>query len=156
MLAEGEVSNAFFFCTKGFVRLYYNLAAGEKTTYFYGEGDFISAYESYVKGTPARFFLQATEPSQVVVISQAAAGQLLQRLPRLEAVARMAMEAELIANQRVIAQLLTLTPAQRYEELLAERPDIFQRVPQRMIASYIGIAPESLSRLKKRQHRPKS
>lgn len=150
LLSEGEISKEFYFNTAGFIRLYYSQNGEERTAYFYPEGVFISAYESFVKQEPSKFFLQATEPSTVVVIGQTQAFDLLQFSQKFEAIARIAMEEELISHQQMVASLLTQTPEERYFDLLNRSPEIFQRVPQVQIASYIGVKPESLSRIKKR------
>ncbi|MEL6652342.1 MAG: Crp/Fnr family transcriptional regulator, partial [Bacteroidota bacterium] len=80
----------------------------------------------------------------------------LKSSPKFEFLARLAMETELIAQQRIIANLLRLKPEERFYELMERQPEIFQRVPQRYIASYIGVKPESLSRIKKRHQLRKS
>ena len=147
---EGEVSRAFYYNLDGFVRLFYNVDGKEKTAYFYPPGHFISDYESFVRQVPSRMNLQTTEQTTLIEISQTAAAQLLAHSPKFEALARIAMEDELIANQQIIAALITRSPTERYRQLLAENPTIFQRVPQRHIASYLGVEPESLSRIKKR------
>jgi CRP-like cAMP-binding protein len=153
ILQEGEISQAFYFNLKGFVRLFYLRNGEDKTAYFYPENNFISAYESFVKQEPARLNLQAMEKSQLVEVSIEASRKLLAHSPKFEAVARAAMESELINHQRMVEYLLAENPETRYDLLLEENPDIFQRVPQRYIASYIGIKPESLSRIKRRQAR---
>ena len=153
---EGEISRAFYFNLDGFVRLFYNVDGKEKTAYFYPPGHFISDYESFVHQVPSRFNLQATEPTTLVEISQTAAAQLLAFSPKFEVLARIAMEEELMTNQKIIAALITQSATQRYHQLLADHAEIFQRVPQRFIASYLGIEPESLSRIKKRAHTRKS
>jgi len=152
LLRAGQTSKEFFFNISGFVRLYYLQQGEERTAYFYGERLFISAYESYVKQKPSNFYLQATEETTVAVIGVEAAQKLLSTAPKFEALARIAMEEELISLQDIIATLLTLSPEQRYLQLLERNPKIFQRVPQVYIASYIGVKPESLSRIKKRAH----
>lgn len=156
ILQEGHISKAFYFNLSGFVRLFYVKNAAEKTAYFYPEGTFISAYESFVHRRPAAFNLQATETSQLVKISLAASEKLLHFSSKFDALARMIMEEELIAKQSIIAHLLTLSPEERYLQLLQEQASIFQKVPQHYIASYLGVQPESLSRIKKRALERKS
>jgi len=150
LLSEGDIASAFYFNISGFVRLFYTRDGEERTAYFYPEGTFISPYESFVRQQPATLSLQATEETQVVEISLEASAQLLAFSPKFEALARIAMEDELIAHQKMISSLLTLSPEGRYSQLLKEQPTIFQRVPQHYLASYIGVKPESLSRIKRR------
>lgn len=150
LLQEGAFSQAFYFNISGFVRLFYLIAGEEKTAYFYSEGIFISAYASFVKQLPSRFYLQATETTHVAVISMEASVQLLNYSSKFEKLARIAMEEELIKHQEMVESLITLSPEERYHNLLQKNPTIFNRVPQIQIASYIGVKPESLSRIKKR------
>ncbi len=147
---EGKISTSFYYNLQGFVRLYYTTLSGDKTAYFYSPGQFISDYESFVRQTPSKLNLQATERSTLVDISQESAAKLLQYSPKFEAIARIAMEDELITHQNMIASLLTCNAEERYYQLIEKTPEIMQKVPQHYIASYIGVKPESLSRIKKR------
>ncbi len=150
LLREGDVSDTFFFNVNGFVRLYYNNDGIEHTAYFYTEDQFISAYESYLHMKPATQNFQAIEDTDVVAIDREAAQALLAYSPKFITLAMTALEEELITCQQVIANLLTRTPEQRYAYMLEEHEDYFKRIPQHYIASFIGIKPESLSRIKKR------
>lgn len=150
LLSTGEISKAFFFNLKGLVRLFYPKSGEEKTAWFYQEGDFMSAYESYVFQQAANLTMQALEPTEVVVISREAAFQLLEQDPKFDAIARKVMEMELIAQRKIISHLLTMTAEERYYQLIAAYPGLVQRVPQHFIAAFIGVKPESLSRIKKR------
>lgn len=150
ILREGQVSTSFYFNLSGFVRLFYLKESGEKTAYFYPKGFFISAYESFVKQVPSKLNLQATEKTILVNISIDASQKLLAFSPKFEMLARIAMEDELINHQKIIRSLLTLSPEERYYNLMSENPEVFQKIPQHQIASYIGVQPESLSRIKKR------
>lgn len=150
ILAEGQISKAFYFNLSGFVRLFYIKDSGEKTAYFYPKNTFISAYESFVYRKPSKLNLQTTEATTLVEISFEASQKLLAYSPKFEALARIAMEDELIIHQQIIESLLTLSPEERYFNLMNDSPEVFQKVPQHQIASYIGVQPESLSRIKKR------
>ena len=150
LLQEGTISDRFFYNLEGYVRLFYTRDIEERTTYFYPAGQFISPYESFVKQEPSKLNLQAMTDVTTIEISVEAAQRMLQHSPRFEAIARIAMEEELIAHQEIIANLLTKTPEQRYFDLMESHPDIIQLIPQKHIASYIGVQPESLSRLKRR------
>ncbi len=150
LIRAGEVSKSFYYNVTGFVRLYYIIEGEEKTAYFYGEGSFISAYSSFMNQEPCAFFLQAAEDTEVVVISVEASEKLLAHSPKFEKLARIAMEEEMISLQEIIASLITLNPEKRYLQILERNPEIFQKVPQIQIASFLGVKPESLSRIKKR------
>ncbi|BDD03715.1 Crp/Fnr family transcriptional regulator [Aureibacter tunicatorum] len=150
LIKEGEYSDAFYFNIKGLVRLYYLIEGEEKTTYFYSGNQYISAYRSFTRDEPCRFNLQAMEDTHIVAINKNSAYQLLEHSSKFEALARLAMEDELICHQDMVASHIIMTPEQRYLNLMESFPEIFQKVPQLHIASYIGVKPESLSRIKKR------
>ncbi|UTW61650.1 Crp/Fnr family transcriptional regulator [bacterium SCSIO 12741] len=152
LLQEGEISKSFFFNQSGFIRLYYTLGSEERTAWFYPENQFISAYASFVRQEPSQMNLQAMEDGEVIEITLEASMALLQGSPRFEALARMAMEEELISHQDMVQMLLTLTPEERFASLLEKNPEVFTRIPQHYIASYLGMQPESLSRIKKRYY----
>jgi len=152
ILQEGQVSKAFFFNLKGLVRLFYNKGTSEVSAFFYPEGHFISAYESFIDQQPSTLSLQTIEASKIIRVSREAARALLAHSPKFGQLARWAMENELISYQKMVANLLRWSPEQRYRQLLEQNPELFARVPQQYIASFIGVSPETLSRIKKRWH----
>jgi len=156
LLMAGEVSRAFWFCTHGWIRMYYSKEGNDRTTYFYTQSQFVSAYDSFIHQRPALMYFQALTDVEVLEISSAAAEQLLTQSVTFEALARIGMEEEMVVNQQIIASLLTLTPEERYLALLVEQPTIFQAIPQHYIASFLGVQPESLSRIKRRAQKRKS
>lgn len=150
LLEEGDVSNEFFFIIKGCIRMFYTVNGEEKTAFFYQEKDFVSAYESFTKEVPAKNSFQAIEDSTIAIVSKETAFLLLQTFPKFEFLARIAMEQELIVYQDVVATFITLTPEQRYLNIQENKPELLQRVPQYHLATYLGVSPETLSRIRKR------
>lgn len=150
LLEEGQVSSQFFFVAKGSIRMYYLVDGQEKNTFFYEANNFVSSYESFTKQVPARHYLQTLEPCELATFNAPVVGELLQQFPRFEFLARVAMEAELSIYQNMLASLLTLNPTQRYLELQEKQPDLLQKIPQYHIATYLGVTPETLSRIRQR------
>ncbi len=150
LLKEQQVSDRFYFNISGMIRMFYTKDPDEVTTYFYQENEFISAYESFVRQTPSRLNLQAMEDTTVAEISLETSKAMLEFSGKFEVIARIAMEEENIISQQIIASLLTMTPEERYDQLIEQNPTVLQRIPQHYIASFIGVRPESLSRIKKR------
>lgn len=150
LLSEGEVSTAFYFILEGGVRLFYRSGIEEKTAFFYFENMFVSSYESFTKQTPSKHNVQCIEPSQVAVISFEIAYKLLERFPKFEFLARIIMEEELIVCQEIISSFVTLNAEKRYLHLVESKSPLLQRIPQYQLATFLGVTPETLSRIRKR------
>lgn len=156
IFSEGIISDEIYFIEKGCVRLFYNVEGNDKTAFFYTEGQFICAGESYTYNVPAQENYQAVEPTEMYIFTKSKSEFLLREVPKLEVIARIATEDELITCQKVIASFVTKTAEERYLDLLQTQRELFQRVPQQYIASFLGVSPETLSRIKTRVHRKKT
>jgi len=150
LLEQGQVSQNFYFVISGCVRLYYNTNGEEKTAFFYTENQFVSSYKSFVQQLPTHHNLQCIEESYLATISKENANLLLKTFPKFEFLARMIMEEELMIYQEVISSFITLSPEERYMQLQKKQPELIQRIPQHYLATYLGVKPESLSRIRKR------
>ncbi|WP_298536096.1 Crp/Fnr family transcriptional regulator [uncultured Algibacter sp.] len=153
IFTEGKVSNKIYFVINGCVRLFYNVEGKDKTAFFYTEGQFICAGESYTFNIPAIENYQAVEQTDVYIFTKSRIDKLLSKVPKMEVIARIATENELITCQKVIASFVTKSAEERYKNLLNKQGELFLRVPQRYIASFLGVSPETLSRIKKRVHK---
>ncbi|WP_417887640.1 Crp/Fnr family transcriptional regulator [Zunongwangia sp.] len=156
IFTEGKISDEIYFVTKGCVRLFYNVDGNDKTAFFYTEGQFICAGESYTFKIPAIENYQAVEQTEIFVFEKSKIERLLKKVPKFEIIARIATENELITCQKVIASFITKSAEQRYIDLLNSNGRLFQRVPQHYIASFLGVSPETLSRIKTRVFNKKS
>ncbi len=152
IIREGDLATRIYFLVSGCVRLFYNVNGIEKTAFFYTEGQFICAGESYTYHVPAKENYQAVEQSQLAYFPEENIEQLLKESSKFELLARIATENELINCQHIIASFVTKSAEERYSDLLENRSDLFLRVPQQYIASFLGVSPETLSRIKKRVH----
>lgn len=150
IFSEGRISDEIYFVTKGCVRLFYNTDGNDKTAFFYLEGQFICAGESYTFNVPAVENYQAVEETEIYVLNKSSIEELLRVYPKFEILARIATENELITYQRMVASFITKSAEQRYIDLLETQKVLFQRVPQQYIASFLGVSPETLSRIKSR------
>lgn len=147
---EGEVVKKFYFNAEGFVRMYYLADGKEKTAFFYPKNTFVSDYESYVHETPTKINFQAMEQTRLVEISKDTADHWLAASPKFAQLAVKLMEDDLILHQNIIREVVTQSPEERYYQMMENSPEIFQKVPQQHIAAFLGLVPESLSRIKKR------
>ena len=150
LLREGQVSNESYFCIKGLVRKYYLIDGEEKTTEFYVEKEAISSLRSFNLKVPSNHFLECVEDCRLAILSREKEQELFERVPSFESICRVSVEEELGVYQDKLAQFMISSPEKRYLDLMENRPELLQRVPQYHLASYLGVKPESLSRIRKR------
>lgn len=150
LLQEGEISKTAYFNIKGCVRLYCLINGEERTTFFYTEGQFIASYQSFTKQIPSAHSLKCLEDTTLAVIPFEAEKQLLQQFPKFEHLSRLLLEEELCFYQEMVTTFIALNPEERYLHLLKNQPELIHRIPQYHLATYLGITPVSLSRIRKR------
>ncbi len=147
---SGSISHEIYFVLQGFLRMFYWIDGVDKTAFFYPEGVFVCAGNSYTNRVPALENFQAIEKTKLCVLTRSRVEFLIKEIPQLEEIARVAMENELIASQNLISSFVTRSPEERYIDLLKSDRTLLQRAPQRYIASYLGVSPETLSRIRRR------
>lgn len=150
LLREGDISAEAYFVLEGCIRQYYLVDGVEKTSNFFTDEQWVVSIKSLNEQVPAAHFLDACVDSYVIVGNRDKEEGLYRQFPKFETISRKIMERVFAEQQEILATYLTETPEQRYLRLMASRPDLFQLIPQYQIASYIGIKPESLSRIRKR------
>lgn len=150
LLREGQVATECYFVLEGCVRQYYLREGQEITSNFYTEEDWVISINSFLHQTPADHYFVCAEDTTLVVGTAERENDLYERFPRFEQISRKVMEHVFAQHQQHMAAYLTDTPEQRYLKLVATRPDLLQRIPQYQLASYVGVQPESLSRIRKR------
>lgn len=149
LLKEGQSSVDGYFVIKGCIRCYYLLDGEEKTTAFYTESEPFAPLCS-INGKPSEHYVACVEDSILSVSNPEMERVIFEKFPRFETLCRVLSEELLAKNQASFDDFKTSTPEQRYLNLLKTKPDLLQRVPQYQLASYLGIKPESLSRIRKR------
>ncbi len=149
LLKEGERSSNGYFVLKGCLRSYYVIDGDEKTTAFYTEMEGITPACVLTK-EPSEYYVSTTEDSILVISDPSMEAEIFSKFPKFETLCRLLSE-ELLAKQQInFDDFKTSTPEKRYLNLLQKRPDLIQRVPQHQLASYIGVTPQSLSRMRSR------
>jgi len=150
LLREGQVSVDTYFVLEGCIREYVLVDGEEKTTNFFTEEQWVISMSNFNAQSSSEHYLICNEDTDVVVGNEQSAQAMFKNFPRFETISRAVMEVFFSEQRKIMTSFLTDSPEQRYLNLLKTRPDIFQRVPQYQLASYIGVKPESLSRIRKR------
>lgn len=147
---EGDVPHSCFFVLKGCIRQYCMMEGVEKTLEFYTADNAAISSDDYLNQKPSAFSLVCTEDSIILVGEQERDAKLIAEFPKLPTILMQVTEKEWLKAQSRLSLFKLSSPEKRYEDFLKQRPDLIQRVPASQIASYLGITPESLSRIRKR------
>ena len=151
LLEEGKVADTLYLIDKGCLRLFSHNEGKDITFQFFFEGDFVASFDSLYKRTPSLFGLENIEPAQLTAIKRDDFYNLVYNNSSLRLLYEEKLTDRFHAYQQLFLSRIKNTPQQRYEELLKEHHDIISRVPQHYIASYLGITPVSLSRIRNRR-----
>lgn len=151
LLFKGDISSHMRFIESGCLRSYYiDEAAQERILQFGIEGWWINDLYSYLTQTPAEYFIQAVEATTVLQIHRDSLETLFQQVPAMERFFRIKIQSAYVALQERTMRTMSQTAEQRYIEFRQKYREIEQRVPQYMVASYLGITPEHLSTIRKK------
>lgn len=150
LIKEGQFNTDTYFVLDGCIRQYKIIDGNDITTNFFTEEQWIISFDAIGSKIPSQYYLICIEDTSVVIGNEQKAQEIFKQFPHLETISRMIMETVFMEQQSFMTTYITDKPEQRYLKLLKLRPDIFQRVPQYDIATYIGVKPESLSRIRKK------
>lgn len=153
ILRAGTVADELFFVHQGLLRYYFNDpndGGQERTGQFFDEGIVVTDAESFLARVPAEQNFEALETSSIVGLPRTVLNAGYDADHAIERFGRLMLEEALIGSQRRASRLLTLQPEDRYRRFVETRPEVARRVPQYLIASYLGLTPESLSRIRRR------
>lgn len=151
LLQEGDVCKTIAFIEKGALREYSVDDSGNEHIIQFGlEGWIISDLYSFLTGEPATYNIDAIEDAELVLSSKTAHEELLQKVPKYETFTRLNITGAYLAMQKRLTSIISTTLEERYANFTTIYPNIVQRVPQHMIASYMGLTPETLSRIRRR------
>jgi CRP-like cAMP-binding protein len=149
-LREGQICDYIGLVTCGVMIYFKTIDNGnELTTDFAFEGDWVTINESRLNNTPSLMNIKAIENSELLIVKQQDLSGLYEEIPKLERLGRILIEQSYVKLAQQSVDLQVLTAKERYESLLHKYPEIFQNVPLYHIANYLGIAPKSLSRIRK-------
>ncbi|GAB1308655.1 Crp/Fnr family transcriptional regulator [Urechidicola sp. KH5] len=146
----GEIESYLSFISEGIVRLYIPKEEGELTFGFLFENEFVTAYDSFITQTPSRYQIETLTNTTLWRISVKDLQEVYKETENGNLIGRrMAENMFLIKSKREIS-LLNKTAEERYLDLFSERPKLLKQIPLKYIASYIGVTPQALSRIRKR------
>jgi CRP-like cAMP-binding protein len=150
LLDIGKVSNEVFYLEKGCIRLYCQKDGDELSTYFFTEKMFAGSYDSYISRKPSKVAIETLEECEVLVLNYKSQEKLYEVFPKMNEFIRKAIEQRFVLLHDLFISYLLNSPEERYLTLLNTRPELLQRIPQHQIASFLGITPVSLSRIRNR------
>ncbi len=147
----GDVAKEVFFIAKGCLRFYYLTDEGREVTGFvFQENMFAGAHESFFAQQPSIQVLETLEDSTLLVLSYDALQMLFETVPGMNVLVRKVLEQRMAFAQRIVASLIMHKPEERYMAYRELHPHLENRIPQHVLASYLGITPVSLSRIRRR------
>jgi CRP-like cAMP-binding protein len=151
LLSEGDIATKLFLVIEGCLRVYFIKENGsEITSQFFVEGQMVASFESAMTGVPSRLYIDAVEDSAVVPIPMTSFKKAMtESVPFREHFGKF-LVSRLIYYMNQHASFILDNPETRYKSLLQDNPELVSRLPQKYIASYLGITPVSLSRIKAR------
>lgn len=150
ILQEGDHSKYHCFVCKGCLRMFRVDEKGQEHIFQFAiENWWTSDRESIISGKPSKYNIEALEDTDVLMITQAAMDELTEAVPAVKQMLHNLQQNNVIATQNRIHAAISYTAEEKYLNFVKTYPDIFQRVPQQMIASYLGITRETLSRIRK-------
>ena len=150
LLYEGDVADNIFYIKKGILRLWNNNDGKDVSLQFFFEGDVVASFESFYNETPSMYSIESIENSVIIVIPKKRVMELIQNDQTLEKNMYKMIALRFIDYTNYFLSRIKEKPEERYKSLLKKEPQVVSRVPDYYLASYLGITPVSLSRIKNR------
>jgi CRP-like cAMP-binding protein len=144
----GEVENYINFIIKGLIRKYYRKGREEFNTQLSYEGHIIHCQESFHSRTPSEYFIETIEPSVVISFTFDDLEKIFSQSIKMEHLGRMVITQTMVMKDKWRMELVKLTARERFLDFVTTNPELMQRVPQKFLASYLNIKPETFSRFK--------
>jgi CRP-like cAMP-binding protein len=146
--SAGEVENYLNFIDSGLVRKYYKKANEEVNTQISYEGHIIHSQESFHSRTPSEYSIEAIEPTELSSITYECLEKMYSSSEKMQRLGRLVITATMVIKDKWQSQLVKLSPRERFISFVTRHPELMQRVPQKYLASYLNIKPETFSRFK--------
>ncbi|GEM64268.1 cAMP-binding protein [Sphingobacterium faecium NBRC 15299] len=151
ILEEGDICMHLSFVNKGLIKSYRLDEKGNEHISLFGwEGWWISDFNSYINQQPATLYIDAVEDTELFLLSRAAYEQLTLDVPIMDRYFRLLYQNSLVTKDERLISSNSYSAEEKFQRLIQSNPEIMQRVPQHLVASYLGLAPETLSRIRKK------
>ena len=144
----GEVENYINFIDSGLVRKYYKKANEEVNTQISYEGHIIHSQESFHSRIPSEYSIETIEPTELTSITYECLERIYSSSEKMQRLGRLVITATMVLKDKWQSQLVKLSPRERFISFVTRHPELMQRVPQKYLASYLNIKPETFSRFK--------
>ncbi|HEY5969719.1 MAG TPA: Crp/Fnr family transcriptional regulator [Chitinophagaceae bacterium] len=144
----GEVENYLNFIDSGLVRKYYKKANEEVNTQISYEGHIIHSQESFHSRTPSEYSIETIEPTELTSVTYECLEKMYSSSEKMQRLGRLVITATMVLKDKWQSQLVKLSPRERFISFVTRHPELMQRVPQKYLASYLNIKPETFSRFK--------
>ena len=151
LLKPDKICNSLYFICKGYCRAYTMQDGQEVNTFFYFETDIATNMNSYIFGGKSTFAIQACEPLVVIRFEKSKVLEVSEKAPEIELIAKRNLQLIAAKQEKQLELYRLLTATQRYEYLENNQPEILQRVPLTLLASYLGVKRETLSRIRSKK-----
>jgi CRP-like cAMP-binding protein len=149
LIREGEIEHYIYFLNTGATRNFFTKEGKEFTVDFHFQGSFVTAYYSFITREPSAVFIETLEATEAVVISHDLLHAFYKKYHHGERIGRLMAETQYVKRIRKEMDLLALTAEERYAALMRKNPALISTVSIKHLSSYLGIHPESLSRIRK-------
>ncbi|ASZ11713.1 Crp/Fnr family transcriptional regulator [Chitinophaga pendula] len=149
LIRDGQVENSIYFLNTGATRNYFLREDKEFTVDFHFAGEFVTAYYSLITREPSSVFIELLEDAEVVELPYKFLNEFYARYHNGERIGRLIAEFQYVRRLRKEMDLLSRTAEERYAELMRKHPTLIQQISVKHLSSYLGIQPESLSRIRK-------
>ena len=148
-LKAGEVVDKIAFVEEGAFHYYISNDGEEITTFIMSDYNMITSISSYLQNAPSTENIQAITDSTIAVISKDSVNKLKKEIPQFQNLYTDIIESQIICLDKNRTDLLTLTPEQRYVQILQKQPQLFSKIPLKLLASTLGISPRHLTRIRR-------
>jgi CRP-like cAMP-binding protein len=148
VVKEDEVCDFIAYINKGYFRIYINQEIKETTVHLAGPGEFISAFSGYISRTPNKENIQAVTDAEIFIMRYQDLQNLYNKSHSIERLGRLIVEKHFVLKDKRVISMITDSAEVRYQNLMNKRPQYLLNIPLQYIASFLGVTPETLSRIR--------